>query len=233
MTYNVGSFSKYMADSSSQVASMISEAGADVVGLNEVDSCNTRHDVDQAAVLARQVGDWQSYFGRAMAYRGGAYGNAVIVPKDTKVIASYVVTLDKGDGSEQRSVAVVETDRYVYGACHLDYATVAAQLAQVKTVNEWFKEKYSGCSKPVFFGGDMNALPDSEAIAALKESWDLLSVTDKTFSSQSPAKCIDYIFHYKSSAPVTVAGSAVMSRFSSASAMQTSDHLPVYVDVKF
>ena len=52
MTYNVGAFSKYMENSSDMVAAMIKEVGADIVGFNELDSCNARHNVNQIEELA-------------------------------------------------------------------------------------------------------------------------------------------------------------------------------------
>ena len=233
MTYNVGAFAKYMADSTPIVADMIKEVEANLVGLNEVDSCNTRHNVNQVAVLAAKVGDWQWGYGRAMAYRNGAYGNAVIVPASCKILSRYTVTLEKGVGSEQRSIAVIETDKFVYGSCHLDHTSDAAQLAQVQIVNAWAQSRYLNSDKPVFFGGDMNATPDSQTISALKNSWDLMSDTSLTYPSTGPTKCIDYIFHYKKSAPVKVVGSKVMTQFYNGNPSQTSDHLPVYVDVQF
>ena len=233
MTYNVGAFAKYMTDSTPIIADMIKEVEADLVGLNEVDSCNTRHNVNQAAVLAKSVGDWQWSYGGAMAYRNGAYGNAVIVPSGSKIVSSYTVTLAKGAGSEQRSISVIETEDFVYGSCHLDHTSAEAQLAQVQIVNAWAQSKYLDCGKPVFFGGDMNATPESQTISALCGSWDLLSETALSYPSTGPSKCIDYIFHYKKSAPVKVIGSKVMTQFYNGNPSQTSDHLPVYVDVQF
>lgn len=233
MTYNVGAFAKYMTDSTPIIAEMIKEVKADLVGLNELDSCNTRHNVNQIAVLAKAVGDWQWSYGRAMAYRSGAYGNGVIVPSENKITKSYTVTLAKGVGSEQRSIAVIETDKFVYGSCHLDHTSAEAQLAQVQIVNAWAQSKYLDCGKPVFFGGDMNATPESETISALKASWDLLSDTSLTYPSTGLTKCIDYIFHYKKSASVKVVGSKVMSQFYNGNPSQTSDHIPVYVDIQF
>jgi endonuclease/exonuclease/phosphatase family metal-dependent hydrolase len=235
VSYNVGAFSKYITEgtgSTSMIASMLLEAGAGAVGVNECDSVNTRHPVNQVADLAAEMGGWQWWFGRAMAYKGGAYGNGALVPADAKVRARYTVQLAKSSGSEPRSIAVIETDEFVLGAAHLDYRTEEAQMEQVEQVNAWAAAKYENCGKPVFFLGDMNAYPESAPIAALKKSWDLLSVTDQgTYPSREPKKCIDYIFHFKRSAEVRLIGAGVMTEFKTGDVTMASDHLPIYVDV--
>lgn len=237
MSYNVGAFSKYMTTgtgSTEMIAKMILEVEADAVGLNECDSVNTRHNTNQVANLASFAGGWQWWFGRAMAYRSGAYGNGVVVPKNAKVVTKYTVPLAKGSGAESRSIAVIETDKYVIGAAHLDHTSAEAQLAQVQIVNNWAATKYDGAKKPVFFLGDMNAYPDSQTITTLKRDWDLLSVTtENTFPSRDPANCIDYIFHYKGSAAVKAVGSHVMTKFKDGDVTMASDHLPIYADVQF
>ena len=237
VSYNVGAFNKYMStkESTEMIAKMLLEVKADAVGLNECDSVNTRHPGEnQVLNLAKQLGGWQWWFGRAMAYRGGAYGNGVVVPKDVKVLGTYTITLAKGAGAEQRSVAVVETDKYVFGAAHLDHTSAAARLAQVEIVNAWVESRYRDSKKPVFFLGDMNDYPDSETIAGIKMNWDILSVTsENSFPSRGAKNCIDFIFHYKNSAPVKVVGSHVMTEFYNGDVTMASDHLPIYVDLQF
>ena len=140
MAYNVGAFSKFMQNSTSMVADMILEIEADVVGLNELDSINLRHKVNQVAALAQELGGWKWYFGRAMDYREGAYGNGVVVPKKVNINDKYFVTLPptSNNGSEQRSIAVVETDKYVMAACHME----GSAMNQVSVVNSWVERKY-------------------------------------------------------------------------------------------
>jgi len=233
MTYNVGSLSKFMENSTDMVAAMINEVQADLVGINELDSINNRHNVNQVAELAKAIGDWQWSYGRAMEYVGGAYGNGVVLPSSQKIIDSYTVPLPPAGGPEPRSVAVVETEDYVLGACHLQHRSTESRVTQANVVTAWFKEKYSGYPKPVFFCGDMNAYPDSEPIAALCQEFEIISSMENSIPVKNPSQCIDYIFHLKSSAPVTVLGSHTMSQFDNGDATLASDHLPVYVDVKF
>ena len=232
VSYNVGAFGKFMVSSIPMIADMMKEAGADVVTLNELDSCNSRHGINQAAALAEKMG-WQWFFGRAMPYAGGSYGNGVILPKKCKILNEYVIALPKGAGSEPRSVAVVETDEYVIGAVHLDYANEGAAIGQVKVINEWMSAHFKDSQKPVFLCGDMNAKTDSKVIAALLKDWNMLSSGELSFSSTEPSECIDYIFHYKRSAHVRKVSAHTLATFRKGDVTKASDHLPIYVDVMF
>ncbi|MDA0378473.1 MAG: endonuclease/exonuclease/phosphatase family protein, partial [Bacteroidetes bacterium] len=61
-----------------RIAALIRKVDPDVVTLQEVDSVVTRTGgVDQAAELGRMTG-MRPFFGRFMAYQGGAYGMAVL-----------------------------------------------------------------------------------------------------------------------------------------------------------
>ena len=227
LSYNVGVFSKYEDNTIPQVADVIRSADASLVALNELDSCNRRHANYQLQDLAGELGGWSFQFASAFPYANGAYGNGV-VSRD-KVISRYKVHLPKSDGSEPRSIAVVETDRCVFASVHLDYVGENSQLDQVAALNDWFKSVYGGAKKPVILCGDFNAEPDSEAIRLMKEGWTQLSGTDFTYSTTNPRKCIDYVFAYKSAAPVELISSEVLT----AGTETLSDHFPVKVVVKF
>ena len=227
LSYNVGVFSKYLDNSIPQVAGLIRKADASLVALNELDSCNRRHATFQLQELADELGGWSCQFASAFPFAGGAYGNGV-VSRD-KVIARHKVHLPQSDGSEPRSVAVVETDRCVFASVHLDYEGEYSQRAQVEALNDWFKLNYSGSGKPVFLCGDFNAVPDSDTIRLMRESWTQLSGTDFTYSTETPGECIDFIFAYKDATPVEVVSTEVLTDGTAA----LSDHYPVKVVVKF
>lgn len=234
MSYNVGAFNKFMESSTANIATiaaMIKEVEADVVGLNELDSVNLRHKVNQVAALAQELGGWNWYFGKAMNYREGSYGNGVVAPKGTKIIDRYFVTLPptSKENSEQRSIAVIETDKYVIGAAHME----GSAMNQVGVVNEWVEKNYKDYHKPVFFVGDMNAVVGSEHITALETKFRIISKAQNSVPVNAPTRCIDYVFHYKRSAPVEVTGGGTMTKFRTGDPKVTSDHLPVYADVKF
>lgn len=227
VSYNVGVFSKYEDNTVPQVADVIRGADATLVALNELDSCNRRHATFQLKELADELGGWAYQFASAFPYANGAYGNGV-VSRD-KVISRYKVHLPKSDGSEPRSIAVVETDRCVFASVHLDYVGENSQRDQVDALNDWFKAVYAGAKKPVFLCGDFNAEPDSEAIQLMRQGWTQLSGVDNTYSTKNPRKCIDYVFAYKAAAPVEVLSSEVLTTGTES----FSDHFPVKVVVKF
>ena len=181
LSYNVGVFSKYEDDTTPQVAELIRQSGASLVALNELDSCNRRHAAYQLKELAAQLGDWPFQFASAFPHAGGAYGNGVV--SHDKVISRYKVHLPKSDGSEPRSVAVVETDRCVFASVHLDYVGENSQRVQVEALNDWFKAVYAGAKKPVFLCGDFNAEPDSDTLRLMREGWTQLSGTAFTYST--------------------------------------------------
>ncbi|MBO4566675.1 MAG: alpha-N-acetylglucosaminidase C-terminal domain-containing protein [Bacteroidales bacterium] len=226
MSWNVGVFSKYSQDSMADVARAILRSGADAACLCELDSCNRRHPEYQLKELAESLGGWQYSFASAFDFAGGAYGNGIVCKEP--ILRSERIALPLADGAEPRSCAVVETERFVLGATHLDHKGFEARPAQARALNDWFTEHYSGSSKPVFLCGDFNSLPDSETLSVLSDSWDLISGTSPTYPSDSPDRCIDYIFTLRSAAPVYTVSSYVDSTCSAA-----SDHLPVTVSVKY
>ena len=228
--YNVGVFSKETTNSVPMVAAMMKEIGADAVSLNELDSCNTRHPVDQLADFASAMGGWSHRFSRAMPYREGAYGVGIVVPEE--IIESFTIALPKGNGSEPRACCVVETKDYVLASTHLDYIHEPSIVVQAETINKALSERYSRSRKPVFLAGDMNSTPESAVLKELGKEWDVISCRKNTFSANNPHECIDFILVLKNKAKVKVVGSEVPVEFTGGEVAVASDHLPVFVDVK-
>ena len=200
--------------------------GASLVALQELDSCNRRSPEFQLKKLSKALGGRPFHFARAFPFAGGAYGNGVLSKEPLQ--AAYTVALPVAGGAEPRSMAVVETSQCVFASVHLDHVGSEARLEQVKAINTWFSEHYSGCSKPVFLSGDFNSKPDSEVIGLMKENWRQLSGTAFTYSTVDPHGCIDYVFAYKDAAPVRVVSASVIT-----SAGLLSDHFPVKVTVEY
>lgn len=232
VSYNVGAFNKYTY-SIDMIAKMMKELDADVVGLNEVDSVTTRTGREyQAKKLAEKMGNWHYFYGRAMPYQGGAYGNAIVLSGDYKKTGEKLLALPKGMGSEPRSCPVMMNDKFVYMATHLDVKNEEARLAGAKIITDWAKSNYGDSEVPVFLCGDMNCEPQDAPIRQLETDWTLLSVTKNTYPSTGATKCIDFIFALKNKAQYEVLASDVPLVFENGSVSQASDHLPVYVDVK-
>ena len=229
--YNVGVFDKYAESGVDAVASVVMEMGADVVTLNELDSCTTRTgNVYQLAEFAHAMGGWKYHYASAMPYRGGAYGVGVASKPELEILSSGKISLPKLDGYEPRAVAVVEYKDFIICSTHLDL-TQGAQLGQVETINRYFDNHYSDCRKPIFLGGDFNCLPDSEPLALLKQSWTLLTPESLSYPSHAPGRCIDYIFVRPNGREISVEAASTPRTLQTADLATASDHLPVVLTV--
>lgn len=175
-----------------RIAALIRSVDPDLVALQEIDSVTTRTgEVDQAAELGRLTGLTPLY-GRFMAYRGGAYGMALLSRWPIEQSTNYRLP----DGEEPRSalsavVRVPDSGRAVrFVGIHF-YRTDAERLAQARALGE----ALAGDTVPTILAGDFNSTPDSEVMSYLAESW---HVVDKggdrlTFSSWDPVREIDYV----------------------------------------
>ena len=232
-TYNVGVFSKSGTNTTDMVAAMIKELGVKALSMNELDSCNTRNTDFQIKRFAEAMGGWDYTFAQALAYKGGGYGIGIASDPSLKLQKRFRLTLDRGDGSEQRALAVCEFKDFVFCSTHLDHKSKDAQGAQARAITDWIGSAYGSTDKPVILCGDFNALPTSETIMFMKEHWTVLSPEDATYPATNPTKCIDYIMVYKNAASrVKLLDAKVPVNFKSGDVKTASDHLPVYVDVK-
>lgn len=227
--YNIGAFSKEIENSIPMISDMMKELGADVVSLNELDSCNRRHENYQLADFAKAMGDWNYSYSSSFSYQGGGYG--VGVATKAEILDSFRIGLDKEDGSEYRSCSVVETPDYVLASTHLDHVSMTAQLHQAQTLTSVLVEKYGASRKPVILCGDMNAEPESETIKSLQQSWELVSCTDLTYPADEPRKCIDYVFVLKNKAKYELSKTFVPMSFEKGDVAVASDHCPIFVEL--
>lgn len=228
LTYNVGAFGKYDEDSSDAVAKIIETSGASLVGLNELDSCNRRHNTFQLKVLAEKLGGWNYVYASAFPYAGGGYGNGILSKKP--ILNSWRIALPCLEGSEPRSVAVIETEDCVFAATHLDFKDEESTVAQARIINDWFSSRYPAYKKPVILCGDMNFRPGSRAIKELQKVWDIVHRTERSYPSHKPEACIDYVFTLKSAREVfEIDGGTIQT----AATRTASDHLPVFAKLRY
>jgi endonuclease/exonuclease/phosphatase family metal-dependent hydrolase len=137
--------------------------------------------------------------------------------------------LPKGDGAEVRALVAVEYEDMVVAGTHLDYRSEAAQIGQVEALTDTLKAMYGHKGKPVFLCGDMNAVPGSGTMDRLREDWEILSPLEATYAD----RCIDYILVLKGSAECEVVAGEVGDSFDAGSPYEASDHLPVWIEVRF
>ena len=229
--YNVGVFDKYDGSGFEPVARAVSELGAEVVTLNEVDSCAVRTGkVDQLSLFADVAGGWNYHFVSAMPFDGGAYGVGVASRPELEIIRTDKVALPKMNGFEPRALAVVEYWDFIICSTHLGLRE-EARLEQVKVINQYFDNIYPDCCKPIFLCGDFNSLPDSGTLRLLQQTWQLLTPEDLSFPSHMPDRCIDYIFVRPNGKKVTVKSAAVVQSLTTVDLATASDHLPVVLSV--
>lgn len=175
-----------------RIAALIQSTDPDLVALQEIDSVTARTDgVDQAAELGRLTG-LQHYFGRFMAYDGGAYGMALL----SKWEVTDVVNHRLPDGTEPRSaltatVVSPKTGRSLrLVGIHL-YETPEERLAQATTLEQLLIRE----SLPTILAGDFNSTPESPVMTRLAESWHIVDKGEDrlTFSSFDPVREIDFV----------------------------------------
>ncbi|HSK08533.1 MAG TPA: endonuclease/exonuclease/phosphatase family protein, partial [Vicinamibacterales bacterium] len=155
-----------------RIAGVISEAGAGLVALQEVDKGverTARRDIP--AELAALTG-MTCLFSNNYSYQGGEYGNAVLTRYPVKRWTNtHLRMLRQG---EQRGVLQVVVDiegrDLLFLATHIDYRPDDAErLLNV----EQFREVLAGDEGlPAVFGGDFNDTPGSRTHAAMAEMFD-------------------------------------------------------------
>lgn len=197
-------------------ADIILDAQPDVVAIQEVDSMSRRNNCYVLGEMAKRCG-YHPYFGRTIPYKGGAYGIGVLTKEKALSVDFHPLPCRK----EPRGLLVVEMKNYYLLATHLSLVE-ADRLTSVEII----REVASKLNKPVFIAGDMNARPSSKPMVAFKEFCKVLNDESKfTISAKKPRACIDYVLGtngtFKPLKDQVYYGSLA------------SDHLPLYVDVKY
>lgn len=208
-----------------RTARVIAAKKPDLVALQEVDRGTRRTGgVDQTAELARLTG-LHGAFGKAIDYQGGEYGLAVL--SRAPILKTKIHRLPGVPNREQRIAleAVVKLDgrEVSFVTTHLHHQSEKDRLAQAGRLNEVFASP----PRPVILAGDLNALPDSPPLEALRTGWTVLTDGPSlvTFPSSGPSRQIDYILAKAGDAPRVVRQEVVGEAVA-------SDHRPVFVVVE-
>lgn len=191
----------------------------DVACLQELDVRTQRsHGIDQAKALADRTGMY-STFGRAIDYKGGMYGVAILSKE--KPVSSRNIPLP---GGEKRTMLVCEFNDYVVATTHLSLIPSNRQESVAIIRNA-----LSGYPKPVFLTGDWNATPASPTLASLKEFFTVLTPQSGIATLNSRAGrdfVIDYI-----AVDSAHADTIRLCRSYMKEDLATSDHSPLCVEV--
>jgi endonuclease/exonuclease/phosphatase family metal-dependent hydrolase len=181
------------------IANVILATNADLVALQEVDSSTSRvNKTDQLKELAAITGMY-IYFGKAMEFDGGSFGNGVLSRFPIEKSQSIALPA-KGEGSEPRNAAVVTVKlpgdsllRFI--STHLDHLDDPAD--RLSQVNLLMQHVQAYPTLPLIVAGDMNAQPASKEIGILKQTFaDATEKLGPTWPSDKPTQKLDYIFLY-------------------------------------
>lgn len=184
-----------------RIAGVIRRSQADLVALQEVDNEASRTGgVDQAAELARLTGMHVS-FGPNIELQGGSYGNAVL--SRFPIVAERNHPLPNLNNGEQRGALEVTVRLSRDLVCtlistHFDHRRDPAERND--SAKDVCSLGVSDARHPVLLAGDMNAVPESEAIAVLQTKYvSRAAVRDGTFPSAAPTGRIDHVFCLRNS----------------------------------
>ena len=203
-----------------RTANVIIKQSPYILAVQEVDSVTKRSKgVDVLRVLADKTLMHPTY-APAINFSGGKYGVGILSKEEPLDFHYYPLP----GREEQRTLLVVEFEKYVYCCTHLSL-TPEDQLLSLPVINQ-VAQKFE---KPLFIAGDFNAHPDSKLIEGLKENFRIISRTKEfTFPADQPTETIDYIaVHKKDSALVTPISAHVINE------PQVSDHRPIVATAVF
>lgn len=224
MTYNIHhGYNKDEVEKLEEMGTFIKSSGADLVGLQEVDSmCNRSGNKDQMKRLA-QITGMHYAFVRHFPYDGGAYGLGILSRYPISEIRNErIPSLGK-----HGSLALMSAKVSLPGDKKLAFATAHFALDQptrLKQAEETVRLLKQDI--PVILTGDLNAEPGTPEIIKLSDyfsatgRYDLLS-----FPERKPIKRIDYIF-------VSSTGLKEVRDIRTFNDIYHSDHLPLISTVQ-
>ncbi|HYH57343.1 MAG TPA: endonuclease/exonuclease/phosphatase family protein, partial [Anseongella sp.] len=151
-----------------EMGRFIRESGADLVGLQEVDSiCGRSGNADQMKVLAALTGMHYAFV-RHFSYDGGAYGLGILSRYPVSDVRNDRITSLPKDG-EKRSLALLSVKVSLPRGKAVRFATVhyaldqPTRLIQAAETLSYLKEDI-----PVILTGDLNAEPGTREIVRLQ-----------------------------------------------------------------
>ena len=221
MTYNLR-FGELA--SMKEIGEYIFSESPDIVAVQECDWATNRtnaphqNGVKFVNELAYYTGMFGIY-GKSISFAGGYYGIGLL---SKYPILRYERVLLPNDGkTEQRSMLIADIELpggklVTFVSTHLEVKTAQMRIEQVKFIEEYLKD----CPNQLFLAGDMNAIPSSEEMAMLRESWQDLTNEVFTYHTSHPEIKIDYIYT-KPSENVQLISTGVQED------VKLSDHFPV------
>jgi len=176
------------------IARVISDSGADLVALQEVErGVNRSGGVDEARILGEKTGLHYQFF-KAIDHDGGDYGIAIL--SRYKFEDVKLVPLPQEITAEKRVLGYLTVkigkQQFILANTHLD-ATNSPEnrIVQMKGILKEFENS----ALPVILCGDLNSAPGSETINLLDKEFKRTCVENCGFTSPqiNPRNTIDFI----------------------------------------
>ncbi len=224
MSYNIHhGADKEEKDQLAAMGAFIKASGADIIGLQEVDSvCTRTAGVDQMKVLGQITGMYYAFV-RHFDYQGGAYGMGIlsrypIVQVDNKRM-SLLKSKNPSTAMISAVISVSKKKKIRFASAHFALDDSSRMVQAHEAVSYLATDPY-----PVILTGDLNAAPEAPEIQYLESYF---TGTDPkqimTYPAPVATKKIDYIFVRKKNL-VNVKKHAVPVN-------SLSDHLPVIATI--
>ncbi len=215
-TYNIW-HAELVKENVGAVGRALSEMGAEIVGLQEVDVGTARmNGMDTLAIIA-EAGGYPYYgFSKALDLSGGGYGTAILSRYPIESFASFA--LPRSGDTEPRAYghAVINVDgvRIDLINTHTSYECVEARVPQFSVLAELCRNR-----SRLILTGDLNT-EDEEELAVFEN---LTTVNPKRFASFYPRRiAIDHIM-------LTDAFTCTDAQMPH---LEMSDHYPIWADVE-
>lgn len=186
----------------SEVANLLVQIQPEVIAMQEVDSMTGRsaslygERYDYIKNLSRETG-YKGYFGRAMEYDSGAYGEGLLVKKGAKY---HTINLPNPAGGEPRAIAWVRAElktleEFYFGATHLCHEFEENRIAQLDSIISYA----DSLDRPVIWVGDLNFTPDSPEYRSIPDYWkeagEVAGDLQNTYGNAEEGARIDYIWY--------------------------------------
>lgn len=183
------------------VAAFINKVKPDFVACQEVDSATGRSalyygkKIDYIRELAFKT-NMHGYFGKAMDYDSGGYGEGLLSKVPLKV---EVLVLPTPAGGEPRSLIYADTrlangQNIIIGGTHLCHQYNENRMAQVTSIDSI----YRSLLYPSIVCGDFNFESTESPYQVMQKYWEDAALKKKnpgnTYSFKAPSKRIDYAF---------------------------------------
>jgi len=206
-----------------RTASVIRSLNPDVVCLQELDSITSRCNDFQVKVLGEKLG-MHGYFGPAIPYKGGKYGLGILSNEIPVRIYHYSLP-----GVEKRTFMIAEFSNYIVICTHLDL-NESNRVESVKIITQKAKE----FTKRIYLAGDFNEENKKGSVfTEFSKNWEQVSLTNNTFPTGAPTKCIDYILTFKQKkSGFKIKNANVVYNLQNVNVSSVSDHYPIYIDFK-